>query len=79
MERHGNLIIGGDPCSKEGIPDNIKDALWFLGLIEYYRGGVIKQNVNNILRWELDKLDEVRDEVYKRFPGLAGKPIPQLM
>lgn len=79
MERHGNLIIGGDPCSQKDIPDNAEHALWFLGLIEYYRGGVKKQNVNDVLRWELDLLDEVRDEVYKRFPGLKEKKIPTLM
>lgn len=79
MERHGNIIIGGNPCSKKDIPDNVKDALWFLGLIEYYRGGTIKDNVNNCLDWELDLLDEVRDEVHKRFPELKGKKIPTLM
>lgn len=79
MERHGNIIIGGNPTSKKDIPDNAEDALWFLGLIEYYRGGVVKQNVKDLLRFELDKLDEVRDEVYKRFPELEGKPVPTLM
>lgn len=78
MERHGNLVIGGR-CSKEGIPDNAKDALWFLSLIEFSRIGTEKQNVNNALGFELDKLDEVRDEVYKRFPELKGKPVPTLM
>lgn len=79
MERRGNIIIGGNPCSKKDIPDNAEDALWFLGLIEYYRGGVEKQNVKDCLRWELDLLNEVRAEVYKRFPELKGKKIPTLM
>ncbi len=79
MERHGNIIIGGNPTSKKDIPNNTADALWFLGLIEYYRGGVEKDNVKDILRFELDKLDEVRDEVHKRFPELKGKPVPILM